>query len=691
MENLYLNARSFGAKGSALETRVRATRGQNFVTATDLCDFTEGDQVVLNGCFISYPSPTLFERRDSSPVNTRTWRHNQPLLDRVQLRGYDGSQGEWVVYAIDIAPEEPGDFRWTKNYGRSWVEDVPLSDGWIELGDGVSIKINDFKEREWGTTAVIICSSKAVTTIEKIEGERIYLADCPNKTCEAIMSHSDSAALQRAVDAAIEKKCKLFLPNGIYRLTDSIKIIDASSFVLEGESGSDTVLDNSFDRVGIETYHGSCFYINGGEEVTVKNLTMLGNLGFADWDLGFNMKCHGGTSVYAFYFHKTNASCTIDTKRVLFENCHARKMSGECFYSMGHARISELPHEKADPPDKYTRSLTYLRCSVEDCARNAFNNNDKAEGTSILYCRVKDVGNCMNEGSSRFIKIHGCYISNTASVATGNVRMRGHLERLGAAQHFITNNYFEGRTARPNEPFIKIGSYSTQVTVANNTFVNCSSPAIEVFGLGHACDTPPENVIITGNSIDLTNVDEPSRPRYGIRIASNYVTASDNHIFIRRALADENTVGIEISDNATRINVHDNTVTGMGVGIKSEAAYGAVGKIVSDTTFYRMEKAGSFGLSSPLLLRHSSLGYRGWSLLWLDSGEESEIAEFDPEKLSFTLTEPRELHEGDRFMIYGKKALPWQIHHNLIDSCATPLKLDTKAGERAAVEGNIIG
>ena len=227
--------------------------------------------------------------------------------------------------------------------------------------------------------------------------------------------------------------------------------------------------------------------------------------------------------------------------------------------------------------------------------------------------------------------------------------------------------------------------------MANNTFINCSSPAIEVMGLGHPCDTPPENIIISGNSIDLTPIDEPSRKRYGIKIGSSGVTASDNHIFVRSNEPDGNVAGIEISDNAVRVSVHDNTISGCGAGIRSEAAFGAVGKIISNTCFFRKEAEGKFGMSTPMLLREVSHRYRGWRLLWLRDGGESEILDFDPTELHFTLTEPRELREGDEFMIYGPSALPWSIHHNIIDNCTTPLDLDTEAGRRAVTDGNIIG
>ncbi len=674
MEDMYLNARDFGATGSLFETVGQAVAGEPALTLTDPGDFAVGDEVVAIGCYLSCPSQTLFQRRDLSPVNRRPWRHRQPLEGRVELRGYDGSQGAWVVYAIDMAPEAPGVFRWTKNYGRDWTENVPITDGWIELGDGVSVKINDFKEREWGATAVIVCSSRLVATVERVDGNRIYLSQSPNVSAPCRVMHADSAALQRAIDAAIRQKTTLYLPNGRYRLARSLVIENADSFTLLGESGTDTVLDNSLDRVGVETYEGSCFYIHGGNEVNIKNLHMEGNLGFADRDQGANMWCRGGTSVYAFYFHKTNASCVLDTKRVLFENCHARKMSGECFYSMGHDREREL--------ENYTRSLTYLRCSVEDCARNAFNNNDHAEGTTILYCRVKDVGNAMNEGASRFVKIHGCYVCNSGPIEIGNIRRRGCFEELGTGQHIVTNNYFERCTSNPNVAMISIGSYASQVTVANNTFINFSTPAIKVFGPGANCDTPPENVIITGNSIDLTPVDEPSRPRYGVQILSNFVTAADNHIFVRGAV-DENATGIEISDNAVRVVVHDNTVASCGVGIRSLPATGAVGQILSDRVFFRRSV-------TPLLLRAASHRYRGWRLLWTATGEESEIEDFDPEALSFTLKEPRAMHPGDEFTLYGPKALPWSIHHNVIDGCGVAMDMDTYAGRRAMVESNIV-
>jgi hypothetical protein len=175
--------------------------------------------------------------------------------------------------------------------------------------------------------------------------------------------------------------------------------------------------------------------------------------------------------------------------------------------------------------------------------------------------------------------------------------------------------------------------------------------------------------------------------RYGIRITSNYVTASDNHIFVRTE-RDEKANGIIISDDVTRVNVHDNTVTGLGVGIRSETVKGYVGDVVDGRTFYRAERGASVALK-PMLLREFSHGYKGWRLRWTKDGSESEILEFDPIGLTFTLVEPRDMKSGDEFLLYGSGALPWLIHHNIIDNCTVPMDLGTFSGERAVLDKNI--
>lgn len=682
MRNEYLNVRDFGALGSEYKSAARSSANSKVFVLEDIGDFKVGDEVIAIGCDPHFVVEALFERKDMKVLNRRPWKHNQPLDGRVMLEGYDGTQGDFVTYFIDMCPEEPNVFRWSDNYGIDWHEGIAITDGWISITDKLKVKISDFKEREWGCTAAFACSSRMISTIEAIDGNSVTLSSAATIDARCEIMHSDSAALQRAIDTALAEKKNVFLPSGKYRLTKTLVIKEPDGLVFEGESETATILDDSLGDVGIEKQAGSCFYVEGGEALTLKNLSMFGCYGFEEKARGRNLFCKGGTAVYGFYFQKSNATCFVNTKNVLVENCHARKMSAECFYSMGVGR------ELAEPDDNYTRSITYLRCSVEDCARNAFNNNDKAEGTSILYCRIKDVGNAAWEGASRFVKIHGCYISNTGSIAIGNVRRRAdYLNKLGTAQHIITDNYFEGMTSHPAS-MIKIGSFATQVVVKGNVFVNFNSPAIEVVGENQSVDTPPENVIIAQNSIDLTAIGSESRERYGIRCTSNFVTISDNHIYVRGE-RDKNVKGIIISDDAARLNIHDNTICGCDIGIITIPVIGTVGEVISDTVFYRKEGLSS-QVTKPMLLRTDSHGYRGWRLRWLSDGTESEISSFDPVALTFTLSEPKEMQSGDEFYIYTPRALPLFIHHNIISNCGEAMSIESFAKGSSVIESNIL-
>ena len=117
-----LNARDFGAKGSVFTSKMTATAGSNVITVENIGDFEVGDEVVVTKCFINFPAKVFFERKDTSPVNPRKWVHNQPIGDRIEFFGYDGSQGSWAVYYLDFDPDAPNVLRWTKDFGRSWTE-----------------------------------------------------------------------------------------------------------------------------------------------------------------------------------------------------------------------------------------------------------------------------------------------------------------------------------------------------------------------------------------------------------------------------------------------------------------------------------------------------------------------------------------------------------------------------------------
>jgi hypothetical protein len=677
----FINARDYGVSGSEFSCRAKAADGSCLFTLENIGDFKVGDEVLVRGAYIHTEAAVMFERKDSSPKNPRKWRHNRPIGDELELIGYSGSHGGRAVYFFDFYPESPDDFRWSCDYGLSW-KSIPYSEGvFIDIEDGVRLKINSLPERIFGCTAVFVCSDRMSAIIEKVDGNTIQLSSSANRSGECIVSHSDTLALQRAIDAALEAKKSVFLPNGKYKLTKSLKISNATSFTFLGESAENTVIDNSLGLVGVERPEGSCFIIDEGREVSIKNLTMIGSGGFDTRESAGCIKTRGGSSVWGFYFKKSNATCVHNTERVYIENCHARKMSAECFYARGDSR------KGTSVPRSYTRSIIYTRCSVTDCARNAFNNNDQAEGTAILNCRIENVGGCAWEGASRFVKIQGNYFRNCGSIALGNVRRRAEdLEVLGTGQHIISGNYFE-ESCPYSKTMIMVGSTATQVIIKDNAFVNFNHSAISVFGEGNTCDKPPENVIISSNSIDLTAVDGESRERTAIRLTAPFATVSDNHIYVRGK--DSLVTGISVSDDLTRTVIHSNTLAGLGTGIESLPVVGSVGITDGHRVFYRAERPyGEY--STPALLRIRSHRYRGWRLRW-ESGEESVISDFDPISLAFTLKEEREMKEGDPFVLIqpGDRRSTF-IHGNVIDGCDKPLALDSFIKEGAVIENNLI-
>lgn len=678
----FVNARDFGASGSLFETSAETLAGSNVITVDDIGDFAVGQEVLLTRGNRRHVSEVIFDRKDTSPINRRPWKHGKPLEGRVELIGC--ADEEWITYIIDFDPATPSVLRWTKDYGRTWYENVPITEGEIDLDGKVSLKVNDFPEREWGATAVIVSSGRLVADIERIEGNRIYLSEMANESVSCTVRHSDSASIQRAIDAAIAEGKGVFLPNGRYRLTSALNITGFTSFSFEGESGYGTILDNSLGTVGIEKSAGSCFAVDGGKEFNLRNVFMIGGAGFDERDQCGNLAVKGGTSVFGFYFNKSNATYVRNTERVYIENCHARRMSAECFYSISDKRLPPAPE-----PEKYNKSIIYFRCTVEDCARNAFNTATQGENTSLLHCRVRDVGNGAFEGASRFSRIEGCYFRNTGPLAFGNSRTRGEFhELLPTGQVVISGNHFEGGCL-PNTAMIRVGAGATQIIITGNNFINFNSNCIETYGEGTIYDLPSENTMITSNVFDMTASESESRSRYAIKISNNFATVADNQIYVRGE-RDDRLIGIKISDDVTRVQIHDNTFAGVGVGIRSERVYGKVGIVVSDKEFYRAEYSRITKAPKPMLLRRRSHCYRNWTVRWLADGSESVIEKFDAESFVFTLKEARELKTGDEFIIYSTVSAPWNIHDNVFDDCCETMLLDTEVGARAIVHDNII-
>ncbi len=658
-----LNARDFGASGSKFETTASATEGSRQITVKDAGDFKAGQGIMVSKCNVRYSHKSLWGPR-------KKFAASRPIKDEVEARGYDGTAGSWVVYVLDV-PLGKREFRWTDDLGRTWQPSRPITREWQPLSGKTEVR---FGELDWesGYTVVLTARDQLMTTIEKIEGNVLTVRDPANRTvADAVARHCDDAALQAAVDRAVKEKKDLYVPVGHYRLARGITVKDAGAITIEGQSAVDTVLD-------ISEGEGACISLKDGEEATVRNFSMIGHMGFDQRDQAGAMRTMGGTAVWGFYFKRCNALNVSGTERVLVENCHAVRMSCESFYSQGPGRW------KGREPKKYTKALTFLRCSVTDCARNAFNNNDFAENTSVLYCRIVDVGGCSWEGASRFVRFIGNYVRNGGTVAMGNIGSREeHLEVLGSAQHIIADNVFESSV-----PYggcaIRAAHGATQVVIRNNLFVNFGSSAVEVWGAGDDRHLPAGIVTVTGNIFDMTSFNEKQVSRFAVNVSAADTIVSDNQIYVR-GKADPLVTGIAVSEPAVNVAVHNNLIRNCGTGIATGRSKGIVGEVVDPSTFL-------CGPAAPLLERRKSHLFRGWSLAWLSGSRPNTLAvidSFDPETLRFKLRAPQEMNPGDRFEVFPPSA-NWNIHSNTITGCLRPVTLDSFGSETSLFCDNIV-
>ena len=83
--------------------------------------------IALFGVMLSECNPRL--------ANSSLWgpRHvvamGQPLKDKAEIRGYDGTQGDWLVLLLDV-PEGTTSFRWSEDLARTWQPTVPITGWW---------------------------------------------------------------------------------------------------------------------------------------------------------------------------------------------------------------------------------------------------------------------------------------------------------------------------------------------------------------------------------------------------------------------------------------------------------------------------------------------------------------------------------------------------------------------------------
>lgn len=662
----WLSVAETGASGSEFSTTAATTEGSAQITVADVGDFKVGQGVMVSKCNIHFIGGRLW-----GPSGQHA--KNKPIEAECEYRGYDGTKGSWTPYVVDIPKVSPPVFMWSDDLGRTWSEEKPITDGWQPLSGGVEIK---FGEHDWQQGWVITFAGRdqLVSVIEQIEGNTLTLRDAANRTVtDAVVRHCDDAAIQAAVDRGIQEKKHVYFPPGHYRLAAGITVANPMGITLEGPNGVDAVLD-------ISEGEGACIRLRDGKEATLRNLCFVGGSGFDQRDQMGHLRTKGATGVWGFYFMHCNAVGISNTERVLVENCHARKMSAECFYSAGRSRVADKE------PAQYTKTITYLRCSVEDCARNAFNNNDMAENTSVLNCRVVDVGGCTWEGASRFVKFCGNYVRNGGTVAMGNVGSRAdHYERLPTGQHIVSNNVFEDGVNYGGCQ-IRSAHGSTPVLITDNIFVNFGTSAIEVWGQADSRHLPAEIGTVSGNAIDLTSLADAPLARCGIMVTASHVIVSDNQVYVRGA-TDANVTGIRLREPAVNINVHDNLLRGCGTGIIAERAASRVADVIDERTFAPPASSGV-----PLVRRLSHL-YRGWHILWLQNGApagESVVEAFDADQLRFRLTEPREMKVNDAFEVYSPTGTNWMLHSNTITDCAAPLVLDCYGSATAVARNNTI-
>jgi hypothetical protein len=355
-------------------------------------------------------------------------------------------------------------------------------------------------------------------------------------------------------------------------------------------------------------------------------------------------------------------------------------MSLEAFWSGGPGRSGTNP-----PPANYSKSIIYDRCWAIDCGRNAFNNNDYAEGTTIVNCRIVDVGGCAWEGASRFVKFQNNYIRNAGTVAIGNSSdTSANMEALPTAQHVITGNVFESVV-----PYggcaIRSACGANEVCISNNLFVNFGSDAVEVWGIGDEGHLPSAHTVVSGNIFDMTEIGPTSKPRHCVQVLGGEDTiVSDNQMYVRGA-CDPQVTALQIFEPAINVIVHDNIIRNCGTGLQALPAQGRIGEIVDAQTF-------KFAGGRLPLPRRRSPRYAGYSMVWTSAGKLQGpvvMDGFDRDTKLFKLRTPATLKTGDMFEVFPPAA-NWNIHDNLITGCLNPVILGGWGGPTTVLRANII-
>jgi hypothetical protein len=683
----WLNVMDHGASGSQFETTATTTEASKQITVANVGDFQVGQGVIVSKCNVRYESPGLWG--PGEPYST-----HKVIKDEAEFRGYDGSAGSWLVYILEVDGANPPTFRWSDDPARlrwdhpkhGWTgEKVPITFDWQKLSGGTEVKLKkmdrlrasaagaeDAKPMDWQPGHMITFSARdqLVSAIEKIEGNVLTLKHAANRTAkDALVRHNDQAALQAVITRAVQEKRNVYFPAGYYRLAGSLYVSNAN-ICLEGQSGINTVLD-------ISDGQGSCLSLQGGTDVTVRNFRLVGHTGMANAFGSFTTSSKFGFWTCAL--KGCNAVGISGTERVLIQNVHASQMASECFYAQGPSRTS------TGEPKQYQKSLTYDHCSVTDCAANAFNNNDAADNTSVLYCRINGAGWHAWEGPARFIRLIGNYVRNAGPFTIGDMSHRSDdLHNLGCGQAVVTDNVFES-VGNDRSEGIVVNHGATQVVIARNLFINYNGSAITASSFTVRTSYPSNTITIADNVLDMTCVSEQPRSRTGIVVSASNTVVSDNQVYVRGP-CDPRVTGISIAEPALNVAVHDNLIRNCGAGLKTDRATSTVSEVVDQTTFLAAESG------VPFEWRVSHL-YQGWNLLWLTGSKPNALSlvdAFDPVTTRFKLKEPRDMKAGDRFEVFAPGPTNWSLHQNQISGCLNPVTLDSYGSDTSCFRDNVI-
>ena len=199
----------------------------------EIGDFLVGQQVAVSRC---NPTVNALSLREQIGLTVR-WGQKNVSNEEVEVRGFDGSNGSWVVYMLDFAGTSPATYRWSDDLGHTWKgAQTPVTGDWQKLSGGVEVKLG---KRDWTTPCGVSfsCRDQLVSTILKIEGNKVTLADpAPVGTKGCVVQHSDSGPLQAAFDAAVSEGRNVFIPSGRYRLTRGLVLKNGDGITVEGEN-----------------------------------------------------------------------------------------------------------------------------------------------------------------------------------------------------------------------------------------------------------------------------------------------------------------------------------------------------------------------------------------------------------------------------------------------------------------------